>query len=203
MKRILFLSIIAISLLSSCADSLAKIDNTVKFEELKNAKVYMVFDSLGKPVMEADSIYKPMVVNGQRQMVKVGINERQKSYVGKDSLATFGPSGITVRRVLKLNPLKELRIIWGFVCIGLMIGLWVWAGIKKVYVARWGSVIFAVITGILFYSGMTAFQKKTYDAARNNSKTLSPEKYRHYFSKDPEGTVFWDSVYKRNGFIGL
>jgi len=202
----LFLGIITAIVLGSCADSLTKIDNDVKFEQLKEKKVYLVYNDDGTPKMVADSQFSSVFDKGKLvSSVKVGKKgtERQVSYVGKDSLATFGPSGGTVRRLLDLNPLKEIRIIWGIVCLILMTGIWVWAGIVKLHVVRGAIFLLIIPSFILFYMGMQAIQKKTYDAARNNSKTLHPAQYRHYFSEDPQGTYFWDSVYKANGFIGL
>lgn len=196
MKNLFFISMCAL-LLTSCIKSFTS-DNTAKFIELKHQfKWQPKYNADGSYAMIADSIYKN--INGVP--VKVGINPRIQKEMVQDSVVDVGPGSAVVKKYIAANPLKEIRIIFGIICL-LSIGV-TW------YFFRWtpkGTFFMlpqAVISFVLFYFGMKALQSQAYQASKENTKQISTDQYRHYFTQDPEGVYFWDSIKNKDGFIGV
>lgn len=184
MKKLFFFGLIASLFLTSCTKSFTS-DNTAKFIQLDNAgKWYPAFDAAGNPIMEADSIYKQ--INGAP--VKVGINQRQKKIMGKDSVVDIGPGAAIVKKYINEDPWKELRLIFGIICLIAVPVIYYFYRNKPV--AKYGSLIPAAIAIFLFYTGMTAIQKRVFDASKNNTKHISTEAYRYYFTNDKDGSAF-------------
>lgn len=196
MKKALFISMCSF-LLTSCIKSFTS-DNTASFKELKHQfKWQPKYNSDGSYLMIADSIYKK--VNGV--MVKVGVNPRIQKELVQDSVVDIGPGAAIVKKYIAANPFKEVRIIFGIICLLGIAVTW--------YFFRWtpkGTFFMlpqAVLSFVLFYFGMKALQRQAYEASKENTKQITTDQYRHYFTQDPEGVYFWDSIKNKGGFIGV